>query len=233
MNAEARIWKLELQVRLLLVVIAVLAGAAFYRQRTKFTEIDVERINVVDSKGRYAVVLSNAERMPGNVIGGKEHESGRRGGGLLFFNGIGDEAGGLVFDSDSTSAFGQLSLDRRESDQVAAMRYVEGPSGWDAGLQVSHFPANNLLEWHAARDSVLALPEARQDSAMRALRRRFYLQGKWEIPRLFAGERGKTALLEIRDMRGRPRFRIVVDSVSEPRVEFLDTAGSVMRKSCC
>jgi hypothetical protein len=54
-------------------------------------------------------------------------------------------------------------------------------------------------------------------------------EGKWEIPRLFAGQRNKAALLELRDMRGRQRLRAIVDSTGEPRLEFLDQNARVVR----
>jgi hypothetical protein len=84
------------------------------------------------------------------------------------------------------------------------------------------------VEWFAARDTIERLTtQAARDSAMQALRRRFFREGKWEIPRLFAGERGRTALLELRDTRGRERARLVVDSLDVARLEFPDEDGQV------
>lgn len=216
----------------ILLVILVL-GAFMQPPSNRFQVIDAERINVVGPDGRYAVVISNAERMPGNIMNGRERKDGRRGAGLLFYNADGNEAGGLVNDSErrdtTVRAFGQLSLDRFESDQVATLRYLESSDGWEAGLQVSHYPRHNLAEWHAARDSIDRLPTpGARDSALRALRRRFVREGKWEIPRLFAGERGKTAVIELRDMSGRERMRLVVDSAGMPRLELLDEKGTVV-----
>jgi hypothetical protein len=201
-------------------------------QQGRFQTLDVERLNVRTAGGKYVVVIANPDRMPGNVIGGKEHPSGRRGGGLLFYNAQGDEAGGLIFDSERAdsafSAFGQLSLDRFQSDQVVTLRYLEDQQGWNAGLQVSHFVRDAVLDWHLARDSILQLPAAQQDSALQSLRRRFMRAGKWEIPRVFVGERGKTALLRMNDMRGRARIRMVVDSLDVARLEFLNDSGRVV-----
>jgi hypothetical protein len=235
--------KLERHIRQLRIAVALCAGgllvllvAAFAgpQQQGRFTVLDVERLNVRAANGNYVVVIANKDRLPGNVIAGTEHPSGPRGGGLLFYNTQGDEAGGLIFDSEkqdtAVTAFGQLSLDRFQSDQVVALRYLEDPQGWSAGLQVSHFVRDALLEWHSARDSILALPAAKQDSAMQALRRRFFRAGKWEIPRVFVGERGKTALLRMNDTRGRQRIRMVVDSLDMARLEFLDDSGRVVHR---
>jgi hypothetical protein len=165
---------------LLLVLVVV---SAFRQQSTaRFDVIETERINVVTKDGKLAVVMSNATRMPGNVIAGKEHPfDGSRGNGLLFYNRDGDEAGGLLMDNErrgandsSLTAWGQLSIDRYGSDQVAALRYVEEPSGWVAALEVAHYPRGGLVEWHAARDSLFPLPPAQRDSALQQLRRRFF-----------------------------------------------------------
>jgi len=235
--------ELESRVRLLsrfaiassLVSLLLVVSGFAIPARQRFEVIDVERINVRGSNGQYAVVISNTQRMPGNVMNRRERKDGPRGAGLLFYNADGNEAGGLIFDGarqDTTaSAFGQLSLDRFESDQVAALRYVESTSGWEAGLQVSHYPRHVLAEWHAARDTIDQLPTAvARDSALGELRRRFFRQGKWEIKRLFAGERGRTAVVELRDMNGRERLRLVVDSVGGARLEFLDERGTVVER---
>src|SRR5687768_9872231 len=244
MDTPATITRLERQIRQLRAAVAlcacglVLLLASAFRAPTqdgRFKVLDVERLNVRAANGNYVVVIANPDLMPGNVMGGKEHSGGRRGGGLLFYNAQGDEAGGLIFDSERkdtalVNAFGQLSLDRFQSDQVVALRYLEDPQGWSAGLQVSHFVRDALVEWHLARDSILELPAARQDSALRALRRRFFRAGKWEIPRVFVGERGKTALLGMNDMRGRQRIRMVVDSLDAARLEFLNDSGRVVHR---
>lgn len=203
-------------------------------QKQRFDEIDVERLNVVTADGKYAVVISNAARMPGNVMAGKEYpRNDSRGAGLLFYNPQGDEVGGLIFDAsrkdDTVDAFGQLSLDRFGSDQVVALRYVEDPSDWTAGLQVSHFERNELYEWFAAKDSISKLPTAAQDAANGALRERFAREGKWEVPRVFVGERGQTAILEMRDTHGRRRIRLAIDTSDTPHLEFLDAKGKIVR----
>ena len=217
------------------VMLVLVAGAFVRAGAERFEVIDVDRINVVGPDGKYAVVISNADHMPGVVMNGKERKDGRRGAGLLFYNADGNEAGGLIFDSQQgdsgVQAFGQLSLDRFESDQVAALRYIESPAGWEAGLQVAHHTKHSMAEWQAARDTLDQLPtQTARDSALGQLRRRFFAARKWEIQRLFAGERGTAAVLELRDMRGRQRLRLVVDSVGAARLEFLDATGKVVKQ---
>ena len=98
----------------------VLSTAAFRQapsQRTRFEELDVERINIVESDGRVRLVLSNSQRQAAAVIDGRVLLPDReRPAGLLFFNEEGDEVGGLVFTGrlrDGTAqASGSLTFDQ-------------------------------------------------------------------------------------------------------------------------
>ncbi|MDB4917465.1 MAG: hypothetical protein JWM95_5109 [Gemmatimonadetes bacterium] len=210
-----------------------------WRGRGAVPELDVERINVRRPDGKLALVISSTEKSPGNLVRGMQRAGGDRGNGIIFYDEDGNEAGGLIYGGTMKvvgrdtiiRASGQLSVDRYESDQVAALRYIEDPrEGWVAGLQVSHYPLHNVAEWVAARDSIDHLPEGQQAAALQALRRRFYNQGKWEIPRVFVGERGQTAALQMRDMKGRERIRMIVDSLGGARIEFVDTLGKTMAR---
>jgi hypothetical protein len=240
MHDHTTLARLEREVRFLrryaavsLLGFLLLGGAAFQSaQRQRFEEIDVERINVVEPDGRPALVIANQARLPGVIFDGKEHGNREGYNGIIFFNSEGDESGGLIHWSERTPqgvrAGGQLSFDRFESDQVVALNYMENPGWYGAGLTVSHFPLASTKEWLAATDSIGRLPEDQRDTAMRALRRRFMAEGKWETKRLFAGEEGRTSLLRLNDTRGRPRIRLMVDSLDVPRLEFLDTLGAVV-----
>src|SRR5438034_11145340 len=83
--------------------------------------LSVERLNIVDSAGHLALVISNAARLPGVTLSGVEHARprGRVGSaGMLFFNAAGDEVGGLIDEAcpsaptGSNRAFGQPALEQ-------------------------------------------------------------------------------------------------------------------------
>ncbi len=63
----------------------------------RFTEIDVERINIVDGQGNRHLVISNPERCPDPVVNGKELKGMRsiKPSGLIFYDANGNEVGGL------------------------------------------------------------------------------------------------------------------------------------------
>src|SRR5438128_2109862 len=78
-----------------------LAAAAFRQaapQKPRFAEIDVERINVVESDGRVRLVIANSARQAVTMVDGKPILPDRkRDAGFIFFNDEGDENGGLTY----------------------------------------------------------------------------------------------------------------------------------------
>lgn len=230
---ERRIRWLTRYAALTTVMMAVLMAGGFAPARGP-EEITVERINVVEPDGRLAVVISNEARRPGIVLDGGERTDRSGTSGLLFFNSEGDEAGGISMSSERDSAgrfrraIQQLALDRFESDQVVAVRYVEDENGMSAGLHVSDFPRHMLVRWFAVRDSIAALPAEARAAAQAALRSR--ASEFSEVPRLFVGTANRAATLEMRDAGGRTRIRMAVDSLGVPALEFLDASGGVVRR---
>src|SRR3954469_18569012 len=97
------------------IVVTALLGtvslAAFRQasQKQKFTEIDVERINVVEKDGKLRMIISNRSRSSGPIAYGKPfgYAGGNRPG-IIFFNDEGTENGGLTF-SGKREADGKYS----------------------------------------------------------------------------------------------------------------------------
>src|SRR6185437_15404972 len=109
-------------------------------QRQRFTEIDVERINVVEPDGTIRLVLSDKARFPGLILKRKEYSHPRGTAGLLFFNDEGTEDGGLAFQgakSDSTAgADAELMFDQYDQDQTVGIEYHDERGARTAGLHV-------------------------------------------------------------------------------------------------
>jgi hypothetical protein len=129
--------KLEKEVRFLKIYavvmtlfFGVLAFSAFRQadQKTKFSEIDVERINIVEKDGKLKMVISNSERQHPGVIDGKT-ASRKRPAGALFFNEEGDECGGFGFSGSQkdgkTEAGALLAFDKFRQDQTVGIEYGE------------------------------------------------------------------------------------------------------------
>lgn len=216
------------------LALAALVVASFttHRGAARFTELEVERINVVESDGRYALVIANAARLPGPIVRGEEYPADISGGrveasGILFFNHEGTEAGGLTYGSmpvrQGAAAGGSFTLDRMNQDQVVQMTYQEVGSRVFAGLQVWDRPARHI---EGLLDAVMARREGEIDEATFARRTRAEVEGT--APRMRLGTANRTALLDMNDTRGRTRIRLVVDSMDVARLEFRGADGRVI-----
>ena len=219
-------------------LLAVLGLAAFTRSgqpaRQRFTEIDVERINVVEPDGKLRMVLANRPRSIGPIYKGKPfgYAGGNRPG-IIFFNDEGTENGGLTFngrrgaDGKFQSSLG-MSLDQYNQDQVLYLQYTDQNGQRRMGFTVADRADVDIYDMIAERDSIMKMPEG--PARAEALR-------KWQEPRdgvpLFAQrvyvgrDVARSALVNLSDPSGKPRIRMVVDSLGRASLDFLDEAGRV------
>jgi hypothetical protein len=111
---------------LTMVLIALLV-MSFKREEQKqaFTEIDVERINVIEQDGTVKMVISNQKRQHPGMMDGKMLPERAREAGMIIFNTEGDECGGLVYDGNKHGAGMALSFDQYKNDQVMQLNYGE------------------------------------------------------------------------------------------------------------
>jgi len=141
--ARLRFWRgLSL---VLMLALAVFVGAAFQQvaQKSTFTEIDVERINVIEADGTVKLVIANHERAPDQVKDGRSmpRRENNKAPDITFFNDTGDEAGGLKvrggrMPDGTTSARGHLLFDQHRGDQTLGFIYDEDGRGRTAGVTV-------------------------------------------------------------------------------------------------
>jgi hypothetical protein len=221
-------------------LLVVLALAAFQRQdapapqRARFTEIDVERINIVEPDGKLRMVLSNRPRSIGPIYKGKPfgYPGGTRPG-IIFFNDEGTENGGLTFTgrraADGTyRASAGFSFDQFDQDQVLYLQYADENGTRRMGFTVADRADVNIYDLVQRRDSLNRLPAGpARDAALRAL------MGPRDgvplfAPRVYVGrDPARSALVTLSDPAGRPRLRMRVDSSGAPSLEFLDDSGRV------
>jgi hypothetical protein len=212
-------------------VTGVLAIAAFTRTTAKphFAEIDVERINIVETDGRVRLTISNAERSPGWVMNGTIVPGRPKQAGMIFYNDEGEENGGLLFGGKKVDgkveSYGHLSFDQYNQDQDVSLDYQETNGVRNAGIGFFDRPDVPLLTQVTKRREIATMPDGpAKDSAMRALRAGF-------ANRLYVGrDRQKTAIVQLSDAANRPRLRLTVDSAGAAAVEFLDENGKVTRR---
>jgi hypothetical protein len=217
-------------------VLGVLSVSAFMQgqQKVKFTEIDVERINVREPDGNYRMVISNRARSIGPIFRGKPfgYPGGTRPG-IIFFNDEGTENGGLTFTGkrEANGTFrssGHLSFDQYEQDQVVYLQYIDNNGQRRMGLTVADRADVSIYDWVAQRDSINKLPEGpAKTAAMQQLVAPRNGQPLFAQRAFFGRDPAKNAVLNLGDRAGKTRLRLVVDSVGVARIEFLDENGRV------
>jgi len=242
LRAEVRRLRRTNAVSLCLVVVALGAGFARGAQpRTAtFDEIDVGRLNVREPNGTLRLALSNKARLPEVVIGGKTYPlrggTGVGSAGLIFFNDEGNENGGLVFQGARTGsgptdyhASAHLTFDQFDQDETVALSYQDASGRRRAGLTVSDRATTPIAAFAESAMALRALPEGPERTRrMQSLRANAVALGGASMERVFVGKQAdRSAVVSLADAGGRPRLRLVVDSLGTARVEFLDEAGRV------
>jgi hypothetical protein len=212
-----------------LLIVVTLTAFQNQAQRTRFQVIDVERMNIVEKDGKVRIVLSNKARFPGLMVKGEENPYPRGVAGIALINDDGTEYGTLTTETrragGNFGAYSGLRWGTLGQGQSVGMLYDDDNGQREAGVFITDAAttaASQLLERGRA---VQQMPEGpAKVRAMAELRRA-------EGPRRITVARMKdqSAAVELADLQGKPRLRLVVDRAGAPRVDFLDAAGRVTR----
>jgi hypothetical protein len=218
-------------------LLGVFALAAFTRAhgRPHFDEIDVGRINIVEPNGTLRLAISNKAHFPDPIMDGKSYplRSGAKPAGMIFFNDLGDEQGGLIWNGKEVGgkvdAGASLTMDQWRQDQTVQLSYEqEGGDRW-AGLRVIDRPDKPMTPMLDRAMVAMKLPAGpRRDSALAAVRQYADSAGLHAASRILIGQgTERTASVVLNDRNGKPRIRMSVDSAGTPKLEFLDATGAV------
>ncbi|MCW8127354.1 hypothetical protein [Microbulbifer halophilus] len=203
--------------------------------------VTVERLEVVEPDGSPAMILANSQRPAAATIDGQlimEGQAEERKGtpSIIFFDGKGDEVGGMLFGTretpDGYQAGRHLSFDGYGQDQTVVLAHYQDSSGSRSGLTISDRPSHSLLETFdqlglepgASREQMRAaiesIPEDRRASRTREL---------FGTTRAFLGSAPDgEARLELKDGQGRPRILIETPEDGEPAIRILDETGETV-----
>src|SRR5687767_744528 len=222
------------------VVVTLLLGtlsiAAFRQssQKVRLTEIDVERINIVEPDGKLRMVISNRPRSIGPIYKGKPfgYPGGTRPG-MIFFNDEETENGGLTFtgrtreDGTYSSSVG-MSFDQFNQDETLTLRYTDENGRKASAITIADRDTRDIYDLIMQRDSINKMTDSTARTA--ALQR--LLGPRDGVPlaatRVYLGrDRSKAAVLNLYDPNGKPRLRLKVDSLGGASLEFLDEQGTV------
>jgi len=231
-NIQRRVRFLEAYALASTLVFGVLALSAFTQTKQKFDELSVERVNVVEKNGQLVAVIANSDRMPDPIVGGKSFKT-ERPPGMIFYNGIGDECGGLVFGAatgenaragDKYGAYGGFSLDQYKQSQAIGLIYNDHSGTREVGLKVWDRPETSQSEFIERGDVIRKMPEGPEKEAARKSLR----ESGFSPTRIFVGKsKEREAKVTLYDAKGNARINMIVDAAGVPRLDFLDENGKV------
>jgi len=226
---------------LLITIVGFFLLTSFGKQKkpVNFEEINAERINILGTNGKPVLVLSNRKYMPGpgmngktysrDVIDGREYMSG-----MIFFNELGDEVGGLIYagikkDSTHYSAVGHLSFDQWQQNQVLALDYNDNGKTRYSGLRLWDRPTD--VSFDKTLDMMVAMSKAKGDKikmdSLQKIWNESKARGENGVERMFIGSRNNEAQIQLRDKLGNVRVKLYVAENGEARLEFLNEKGEV------
>ena len=195
----------------------------------KFDEIDVERINIVEKNGALKMVISNQERQHPGIVNGKIIERKyARPPGIIFFNHLGDEMGGLIYgENGGDGHFGSLTWDKVRNDQTIGFRYLEGDNGaYQSGLEMWQQPDIPSDVINTKYDNAMAIEDkTKREAAIQEMKD----NNELTTHRLFLGKRrDNSTMLLLNDIKGKPRIVMLVSPDGTPKLEFRDESGNII-----
>ena len=227
-DIQKRLRFLEIYAALSLIVFSVPAFTAFTQSKQKFSEITVERLNVADKNGQLRMVMANAERMPDPIINGKSFKT-ERPPGMIFYNGLGDEDGGLIFGAvaakEKYGAYAGLLFDQYKQTQIIGLIYNDHSGSRQAGLNIWDRPETPLSDLLTRREEIEKMPEGTEKTEARNKLK----EAEFSPTRVFVGKNKESeAKVALYDAKGKARINMSVSADGAPKLDFLDENGKVI-----
>lgn len=207
----------------------------------KFSEIDVERINIVEKDGTVKMIITNVGRFPNgnNKINNRPtNESRKKRSGMLFFNEDGIECGGFIYDGqkDKNGHSSGLSLtyDQYDGDQVMQLLtqdYQKGDKRFvSSSLAFNDRPTKESQLKTAEIMKELEELEKKDPKAMQEKIKEYEAQGLiGGVPRVMLGKsRSQNNGLFLFDDKGLPKAMFYVDKNNVAKLDFYDDNGKVI-----
>src|SRR5215813_1998541 len=232
MSVEKRMRMLEGYAVVSLLAFATFAFSAFTQTKQKIDELTVERLNVVEKNGQLIAVIANRDRMPDPITNGKAFKT-ERPPGMIFYNGEGDECGGLVFGAssgvharagDRYGAYGGFTLDQYQQSQAIGLIYNDHSGSREVALKVWDRPEAPLSEFVEKGQAIRKMPDGPEKQAAR----KNLSDANFSPTRIYVGKnKEREAKVTLYDAKGNARINMMVDAAGVPRLDFLDEKGKV------
>ena len=223
-----------------ILTLFIVVGSLFAFTTTglsRFKEISVERINILEDNGQLRMVISNKSRSPEVLAYGKSFTPPIPGGnrpGLVFYNDEGTENGGLVFmggkdSSGKYQATGHFSFDQYNQNQVLYLTYSDDNGDQNTGLHIDDWQtAPAFWDWRAEYKKAQQLPSGPAKEELLKKLMEPQKGHKAVAQRVFVGkDDSKTAMVTLADRLGKPRLQLLVDSNGMAKLNFLDQQGKI------
>ena len=225
------------------VIGMILISSSAFKQfgNTKFTEIDVERINIIEKDGTVKMIITNVDRFPNGkeMINSKPtNEDRKKRSGMLFFNEDGIECGGLIYDgkrsANGHSSGLSLTYDQYDGDQVMQLLTQDQGQGnkrfVSSGLMFNDRPSKESQQQTARIMKELDELGKKDPKAAEEKYKAYEAQGLvGGAPRIMLGKsRSENNGLFLFDNKGMPRAMFYVDKDNQAKLDFYDDKGQTI-----
>ena len=219
-----------------ILLIGLICFYFYDRQRDgveKFKEIQAERLSVVGPDGHLYISISNPERQALATKGGEPLVPGENRDlpGIIFFNRIGDEVGGIYHDGKENEGFSGITFDQYKDDQILAIMKdeykVDGEWKRWYGMFLRE-RSDSISQFDMFQNFYKNTKDFSKEEKDKAYREMRKLQDeKLNVYRMFIGrEESKNVGLFLYDSKGKERIKIYIDDSDKARFEILDENGN-------
>jgi hypothetical protein len=199
----------------------------------KLDELTVKRLNLIGEDGSLRMVISNETRQHPGRVDGKDFPKRERPAGIIFFNNLGDECGGIIAnvssEKNSTNSGMSFTMDNFHDDQVIQIlndeTYENGNAKIQRGLTIKEFPiGSSILSRNAKFEELEKIKDPKErDEKMHEL---WSKEGSKK--RLFVGRnKNSDSGLFLYDTNGKPKMNIYVDKDGNPKIEVINENGEI------
>ncbi|MEQ8928041.1 MAG: hypothetical protein RLO81_19645 [Fulvivirga sp.] len=216
-------------------------GRLVKQDSLKVYYLSVERLDIVENDGGLAISLSNSKTSPNPTFDNVELKgvSNRNTPNIIFFDGQGDEVGGMAFSNNLNSDWQQgmrhLAFDGNQQDEVVTVsHFIKNDSISRTGFYIHQRPQIHILE---ALSEMGVSPNDTEDILANKISefkksnpKRF--EEIWQLKSRISIEKDEQddAVINLRDDEGRVRMKLFVQKDGNSGIHFLDERGSIIRE---
>ncbi|MEO0339341.1 MAG: hypothetical protein AAF242_09000 [Bacteroidota bacterium] len=198
-----------------------------------FEEIKAERLSIVGPDGHLYISISNPERQALATRSGKPLSPGsnRDLPGIIFFNRIGDEIGGIYHDGKEDEGFAGITFDQYKDDQILAIMKDEYKEDGEWKRWYGMFlreRSDSITQFDMFQNFYQATEDMSEEERNKAYQEMRKIQDEEiNVYRMFLGrEENEEVGLFLFDSKGKERIKIYIDEQDNARFEILDKDGN-------